>query len=104
MILGPLRAWWLRQRIDSDDETLLRSSTGKDRSGPDAWGVAVIQRNNDRRDALGHLTAFDDLLAHLRVALSSKFPSQPKPSVEWWARLRALVDVLTPPDSNPSKE
>lgn len=99
-----LRAWWLRQRIADADSALLRASTGQDSPGSDAWGVGVIMRNNERREDVARLTAFDDLLAHLRAALASKFPTQPKPSVEWWARLRALVDVLAPSDTNPSKE
>lgn len=37
------------------------------------------------------------LCAHLCVELDGKFPTQPKPSVAWWAELRRLVDSLSPP-------
>jgi hypothetical protein len=34
------------------------------------------------------------LLAHIAKAFDTKFPSQPKPSIEWWAELRSLVDEV----------
>ena len=32
-----------------------------------------------------------DLLAHIDKAFDTKFPSQPKPPVEWWAKLKRLA-------------
>jgi hypothetical protein len=50
IVIALLRAWSLRRLVDSDDRELLRSSTGRDVATSDAWGCALIMRNNARRD------------------------------------------------------
>lgn len=57
-----------------------------------------------RRQPAPQRNDIDALLEHLQGALASKFPTQPKPSVEWWARLRALVEVMAPTDPTTPKD
>lgn len=40
------------------------------------------------------LTDVQTLLTHLAEPFASKFPSHPKPSPEWWAELRVMVEDL----------
>jgi hypothetical protein len=41
------------------------------------------------------LTDLQALLAHIHSAFDTKFPTQPKPSIEWWAELRRLADEVS---------
>lgn len=56
MVIRLLRAWSLRRLAAGDDEELIRSSIGRDAPSSDAWGCAVIMRNNARRDQARELT------------------------------------------------
>ncbi len=50
-----------------------------------ASGDDGIARTPDRTGALPLL------LAHIAKAFETKFPSQPKPGIEWWAELKRLA-------------
>lgn len=61
--------------------------------------IDVVHPDADEEGAevtmLGGGRAIRELLAHIAKAFDTKFPSQPKPPVEWWAELKRLAAEVT---------
>lgn len=53
--------------------------------------IDVVRADPDEEGAAPAPDALLDLLAHIAKAFDTKFPSQPKPPVEWWAELKRLA-------------
>jgi hypothetical protein len=53
--------------------------------------VDVIQVNPAEEGAARASSDLPALLAHIAKAFDTKFPSQPKPSIEWWSELKRLA-------------
>lgn len=83
---------------DEDESTMPAGSRG-DMAIDMALSAADTGKVAEFIDAMATTDALREalqLVEYLRGPFTGKFPTQPKPSTEWWAELRARLDSLQP--------